>query len=340
MLPLALACTTSSPRGPSTAVTESHPIIIGHRGSSGLRPEHTLESYALAIEQGADYIEPDLVSTKDGVLVARHENEIGGTTDVAAKYPERRREAVVDGDTVSGWFIEDFTLTEVRALRARERLAHRSHAFDGQFLVPTLDEVLALVRSSERAQGRTIGVYPELKHPTYFRARGLPMERPLLDALARHGWRDRTDAAFIQVFEVETLRQLRGLTALRLVFLVNDEGRPWDFVQAGDPRSYRDLLTPVGLAEVATFADAIGVAKSLVVPPADGSLGVAPLVAAAHAAGLAVHVWTLRSDAPFLPAAFGGDAKAEWRYYARLGVDGMFGDHPADGVAALRGRAP
>jgi glycerophosphoryl diester phosphodiesterase len=320
-----------------SAMSEPRPLIIAHRGASGERPEHTLESYTRAIDQGADYIEPDLVSTKDGVLVARHENEIGGTTDVAAKFPARRTTKIVDGDTIDGWFVEDFTLAEVKTLRARERLSHRSHVYDGQFVVPTFNEVLQLVRTRERQLGRTIGVYPELKHPSYFRELGLSMEQGLLDALASHGWRDRNDAVFIQVFEVATLRALRGRTSIRLVLLVNDEGRPWDFVASGDARTYRDLVSPAGLREVATFADAIGVAKALVVAPGVGSLGEAPLVAAAHAVGLAVHVWTLRSDAPFLPREFAGDARAEWRHYARLGVDGMFGDFPADGVAALRG---
>lgn len=316
------------------------PLIIAHRGASGHLPEHTLEAYDLAITMGADYIEPDVVSTRDGVLVCRHENEIGSTTDVAARFPERRRSAVVDGDTITGWFVEDFTLAELRTVRARERLAGRSHANDGKFLVPTLDEVLALLRRRERELGRTIGVYPETKHPTWFRARGLPLEDRLLGVLAAHGFRGREDAVFIQSFEVGNLRALRGRTTIRLIQLVNDTGAPWDLQVSGDARTYRDLVTPAGLAAMAQYAFGVGAAKALVQPlRPDGTLGTpTQLVRDAHGAGLAVHVWTLRSDAAFLPAGYAGDPGAEWRHLASLGVDGMFGDFADHGVRALRPR--
>jgi len=318
----------------------STPIIIAHRGASGHRPEHTLEAYDLAIAMGADYIEPDVVSTRDGVLMARHENEIGETTDVAQRFPDRRRSAVVDGDTIDGWFIEDFTLSEVRTLRARERVATRSHAFDGQFAIPTLDEVLALVRRRERELSRTIGVYPETKHPSYFASLGLALEPPLLDVLGRHGFHGRDDAVYIQSFEVGNLQRLRERTTIRLVQLVNNGGQPADLALAGEGRRFTDLVTADGLRDVARYADAVGVHKSLVVRAGPGPLAdrTTTLVREAHAAGLSVHVWTLRSDAPFLPTEFAGDARAEWRLFAELGVDGMFGDFPDDGVRALRQR--
>lgn len=313
------------------------PLIIAHRGASGHRPEHTIEAYRLAIAMGADFIEPDLVMTKDRVLVARHENEIGETTDVADRFPARRRSAVIDGDTVTGWFAEDFTLAELKTLRARERVATRSHAHDGLYEIPTFDEVLAFVRERERATGRTIGVYPETKHPSYFAAIGLPLEDSLLAALERHGFRGRDDAVFIQSFETGNLRALRGRTRIRLVQLVDAAGQPADLARAGDPRGYVDLVTPAGLREIATYADAIGPHKSLVrrLGAAGGAGAPTVLVRDAHAAGLAVHVWTLRSDAPFLPPEFAGDPAAEWRAFAALGVDGIFGDFPDEGLRAL-----
>lgn len=316
------------------------PIIIAHRGASGHRPEHTLEAYALAIGMGADFIEPDLVLTKDGVLVARHENEIGGTTDVASRYPERRRTTTIDGTTVTGWFTEDFTIAELRTLRARERLESRGHTYDGSFAIPTFDELLTLVRAQEKATGRVIGVYPETKHPTHFASIGLPFDDVLLATLARHGYGDAADAVFIQSFETGNLRALRTRTRLRLIQLIDAGGAPADLALAGRPTTYRDMVTTAGLREIATYADGIGPNKRLVLPAtAGGGLGSATtLVADAHAAGLLVHVWTLRSDAPFLASDYNGDAGAEWRQFAALGVDGIFGDFPDVGVRALRGR--
>jgi glycerophosphoryl diester phosphodiesterase len=309
--------------------------VIAHRGASGHRPEHTLAAYALAIDMGADFVEPDVVRTRDGALVARHENEIGATTDAAARFPARRATKVVDGDTVTGWFVEDFTLAELKTLRARERLPFRDHAHDGEYAVPTLEEVLDLVARKSREAGRPVGVYPETKHPSYFRALGLPLEEPLVALLRRRGLDAREAPVFVQSFEVGNLRRLRGLTRARLVQLVDARGGPADL----PGRRYADMVTPAGLAEVATYADAVGVEKSLVQPLAPdggGALG-APtaLVRDAHRVGLAVHVWTLRSDSAFLPRAYRGDAAAEWRRFAELGVDGMFGDFPDVGVRAL-----
>jgi glycerophosphoryl diester phosphodiesterase len=295
---------------------------------------------------GADFVEPDLVSTRDSVLVARHENEIGATTDAARRFPARRATRTVDGEQVTGWFVEDFTLAELRTLRARERLATRSHARDGEFPVPTFDEVLALAARRARELGRPVGVYPETKHPEHFRALGLPLEARLVAALrgpARAAAPERVPV-FVQSFSVASLRRLRpmvaGLPGVRLVQLVAAPG-----VAADAPAAYAApgaLVTPAGLAFVRTYADGVGPDKALV-QPADSAAPALPpptrLVADAHQAGLLVHAWTLRGDAPFLPAAYRGDALAEWRRLAALGVDGLFGDFPDQGRAAL-GPAP
>jgi len=310
--------------------------VIAHRGASGHRPEHTLAAYSLAIDMGADFIEPDLVSTKDSVLVARHENEIGGTTDVAAKFPDRRTTRTIDGRRLTGWFTENFTLAELRTLRAKERMASRSHAHDGQEPIATLEEILDLVERRSRETGRRIGVYPETKHSSYFRSIGRPLEEPLLAALARRGWTTPAAPVFIQSFEVENLRALRSRTGVRLVQLIDSHGGPADSTVASDvPATYAAMVTPAGLARIARYANSVGVDKSLIQPLDSAGQRGAPtsVVADAHRAGLAVHVWTMRSDE--LPKAYAGDAAAEWRTFAALGVDGIFGDFPDVGVAAL-----
>ena len=267
------------------------------------------------------------MSTSDGVLIARHENEIGGTTDVASKFPARKTEKVVDGETVQGWFTEDFTLAEIKTLRAKERLAFRSHQYDDQFTIPTFDEVLALADSAGRRRGRVVGLYPETKHPTYFRSIGLPLEPKLLAALRGHGL-DRRDApVFIQSFEVGNLKALHADTPVRLVQLVSGGERPYDFTVRGDKRKFNDLLAPAGLREIATYAYAIGANTRLVIG-ADSAAVPTKLVSNAHAAGLQVHVWTLRPEAVFLPKRYGGDPLAEVRELAAFGVDGMFSDYP------------
>ena len=306
------------------------PLIIAHRGASGERPEHTLAAYQLAIEQGADFIEPDLVPTKDGILVARHENEISGTTDVANRpeFAARKATRTIDGESITGWFTEDFTLAELKSLRARERIPQlRSTAFDGQFQIPTFAEVLAL------AKANGVGVYPETKHPSYFAAIGLPLEARLLTDLKVVGWTRPTDPVFIQSFEVGNLKRLRKMTRLRLAQLVAD-GSPPD--SPGTP--YAAMLTPTGLKAVAKYASGIGAERKLVVPRgADGKLGGAtPLVADAHAAGLKVHIWTLRAENFFLPTDFKrgsdprspGDMAAEVCAFLKAGVDGLFTDNP------------
>jgi len=295
-------------------------IVIAHRGASGERPEHTLESYRLAIEQGADYIEPDLVMTRDGTLIARHENEIGGTTDVAAhpEFADRRRAQIIDGESITGWFSEDFTLAEIKTLRARERLPElrpANTAFDGRFAVPTFDEIMELATSEnlKRGGGRKIGVYPETKHPAHFTARGLALERPVLAVLERHGYADPGSPVFIQSFDPENLKLLRGMTRLPLVQLRDGA--------LGD------------LDDTARYADAIGISKDL---------ATAAVVGAAHARSLAVHVWTFRAENEFLPedlrsgdspAAHGGLVEEIGRFLDR-GIDGFFTDFPAIGVRA------
>ena len=304
-----------------TAAPPPRVLIIAHRGASGHRPEHTLEGYRLAIEMGADVIEPDLVSTRDGVLVARHENEIGGTTDVADKFPDRRTTKTVDGAALTGWFVEDLTLAEVKTLRAKERLPFRSHAYDGQFAVPTFEEVLTLADTASREAGRPIGVYPETKHAAYFTSIGLTLESRVVEALARHGKTDPRDLVFIQSFESESLQKLRALTKLRLVQLLD----------------VRSDVTPRRLAEIARYADGIGANTRLIVPAnPDGTLASpTSLVDDAHKAGLFVHVWTLRSEPVFLSPSYGGNPVKEYLQFAALGVDGIFGDFPDVASAAL-----
>ena len=304
----------------------SAPLIIGHRGASGHRPEHTLEGYRLAAEMGADLIEPDLVSTKDGVLIARHENEIGGTTDVAEKFPSRKATKTVDGESITGWFSEDFTLAEIRTLRAKERLAFRSHDYDGKFLVPTFDEVIQIAQQMGRELGRPIGVYPETKHPTYFRGIGLPLEDTLLASLDRAGWNRRDAPVFIQSFEGGNLRALRSQTRVRLIRLVSS---PAD-------------VTDAALKDIAGYADGIGPEKRLVIPvDADGTVR-APtdLVPRAHALNLLVHIWTLRIDKEFLPAGYHGRAETEFEQFRDAGVDGLFTDFPDVAARVFHDRLP
>lgn len=347
MLTAALAALLAAPAMADTAPATA-PIVIAHRGSSGERPEHTLAAYDRAIEQGADYVEPDLVLTKDGVLVARHENEIGETTDVASRpeFADRRTTKMIDGVSMTGWFTEDFTLAELRTLRARERLPQlrgANTAFDGLYQVPTFEEIIRLVRAREAETGRTIGIYPETKHPSYFASIGLPHEGPLLQLLARYGYDSADDALFIQSFEAGNLERLNSLTAVRLIQLVSAEGGPAD--RPGT--SYADMVSAEGLAAIARYADGIGPAKDMVIARnADGTLGASTgLVARAHAVGLAVHPWTFRAENYFLPANLRsgadprthGDLAAEIRAFIAEGVDGLFADHPAVVVEVLRG---
>jgi glycerophosphoryl diester phosphodiesterase len=309
-----------------------------------------LAAYFIAMLQGADYIEPDLVTTRDGVLVARHENEIGGTTDVAgrAEFADRRTTKMIDGVPVTGWFTEDFLLAELKQLRVRERIPEVRPAntrLDGSLEIATFEEILALVRAVEEQRRvrarelalpppRPIGVYPETKHPSYFAAAGLPMEEPLVGALERYGYRGPQGCAFLQSFETGNLKSLSRLTRLPLVQLIEAAGAPYDLVQRRDPRAYADLVTPKGLEEIAAYASCIGPAKALVIPrDGDGRLA-APtsLVADCHAAGLKVHPWTFRAESVFLPT--GLDLQGEMREFLAAGIDGLFTDQPDIGVCA------
>lgn len=345
LLAVAVGCSAPASEPVRTQPSATHPIVIAHRGASGERPEHTIASYALAIAQGADFIEPDLVLTKDGVLVARHENEISETTDVADRpqFADRKTTKVIDGQTFTGWFTEDFTLAELKTLRAKERLPllrKANTAFDGMFEIPTFAEVLALARTKSAETGRVIGVYPETKHPSYFISIGLPHEAPLLKILAEHGL-DRPDSPiFIQSFEVGNLKALREKTKAPLIQLMASDGGPAD-----DPaQSYAGMATPEGLKAIAAYADGIGVEKTMVIPRTlIGNLG-APtaLVADAHAAGLTVHVWTMRRENYFLPLSYKsgmnpagkGDLVGEIRAYLDAGIDGLFSDNVTEAVAA------
>ncbi len=319
MVAIRIAAVTVAAATVTMSAAVSTPLIIGHRGASGHRPEHTLAGYRLAAEMGADYIEPDLVSTKDGVLIARHENEIGSTTDAAVKFPDRKRTKTVDGMSITGWFSEDFTLAEIKTLRARERLSFRSHGWDGQFEVPTFDEVIELAQQLGTELHRPIGAYPETKHPTYFRTIGLPLEDRILATLDRHHWNTATAPVFIQSFETN-LRELRPKTPLKLIQLL--EGK---------------VPTDDDLRTIKSYADGIGPNTRLVIPAMpDGTLLPATdLVARAHAVGLLVHVWTLRSEPAFLSPSYHGDASAEFRQFSGLGVDGIFTDFPDAAMRAF-----
>jgi glycerophosphoryl diester phosphodiesterase len=329
--------------------------VIAHRGASALRPEHTLAAYAKAIADGADFIEPDLVMTADGVMVARHENDIGDTTDIAVhpEFTARRTDKLIDGEPVSGWFSEDFSLAELKTLRARERLPKlRGTRWDGEFQIVTLEEIIDFVAAESAACGRVIGIIPEIKHATYFRALGLPMEDALLATLAAHRY-TRAAPVEIQSFEVGNLEYLRSKLGdrhgnIRLLQLLGDAGRqPADVIAAGGGLDYARMMTPDGLRNIAAYADAIGPNIRAIIPLAsDGALAApTPLVHDAHAAGLEVHAYTFRPENHFLPRSLwqGDDpcalnaagSVAEIRAFLDAGIDAFFTDHPAIGREAV-----
>lgn len=363
-LTLSACSTNGGDAAPSASAWPPVPTLIAHRGASALRPEHTLAAYAQAIDDGAHIIEPDLVSTKDGILVARHENAIAilnadgsvreATTDIVDRpeFAARRTTKTIDGTAITGWFTEDLTLAELKTLRARERIPAirpANVAFNGQFQVPTLQEVIDLAKAKSAEKGRVIGAYPETKHPTYFKSIGLPLERRLVDVLAANGWNSRAAPVFIQSFEVGNLKELRGMTTARLVQLLAANGRPYDFVAAGagETRGYADLITPAGLRDIAAYANGIGPSKDMVIPVANGALG-APTALVGHAknAGLLVHAYTLRPENAFLPAnlkrfpatdnTLRGDSTTEIQAFLQAGIDGFFTDDSALGREAIR----
>jgi len=315
-------------------------VLIGHRGASGYRPEHTLASYELAIEQGADFIEPDLVLTKDNVFVARHENDITGTTDVAShpEFAARKTTKVIDGETHTGWFTEDFTLAELKTLRAKERLPSLrpgNAKYDGQFAIPTLDEVIALAKRRTKELHRTIGIYPETKHPSYFASIGLQMDDKLVAQLKKAGWSKPTDPVFIQSFEVNNLKHIHTLTGIRLIQLMGSAGAPADNAAP----SYAAMTTPDGLTAIARYAYGIGPGLDMI---QNGDAPPSTLVRDAHAAGLRLHPWTFRAENVFLIPSFRtgttpathGRLSDEIQLYLRLGIDGFFTDFPDIGAAA------
>jgi glycerophosphoryl diester phosphodiesterase len=333
------------------------PLIIGHRGgATGYLPDHTLENYALGIELGADFVEPDLVATKDGVLIARHEPNLIATTNVGdlPQFAARKRFAVIDGASEEGFFASDFTLAEIRTLRAVQPLAERDARFNGKFRIPTFDEIIAFVKRKSQEKGRTIGIYPETKHPTYHQGLGLALEDRLLAALTRAGWNKRGAPVFIQSFETANLRYLRSRTNVRLVQLVDADDidangvllfnppfdKPYDWVVSHRPGLFKDLLTEAGLAEVRTYADGIGPWKPYIRSSTLGADGqrhlLAPtdLVTRAHNHGLLVHPYTFRNEQFRLAADYKTNPANEYLDFYQLGVDGLFSDFADTAFAA------
>jgi glycerophosphoryl diester phosphodiesterase len=349
------------------------PLVIGHRGASGYLPEHTLEAYKLAIEQGADFIEPDLVATKDGILIARHEPNITNTTDVSTRpeFANRKNKRKVDGADEEGWFASDFTLAEIKTLRAKQPAAERDQSHNGKFTIPTFEEIITLAKAQSAATGRTIGIYPETKHPTYHNDLKLSLEDRLLNALASHGYTQKTSPVIIQSFEVANLKYLRSKTQVRLVQLIDADDvkpdgsmdlaapydKPYDFAVAKDPRTFASLLTPAGLSEIKTYADGIGPWKPYLISArqvdrngdgkmddlnGDGKMDerdrvlmpAGSVVKDAHAAGLFVHAYTFRNEPRRLASDYNGDPMAEYKLFYQLGVDGLFTDFPDTAVAA------
>ncbi len=373
----ALLCATpavadNSTRAGGWSQEKSRPLVIGHRGASGYLPEHTLESYALAIELGADYIEPDLVATKDGVLIARHEPNMIATTNVKdlTQFASRKRKAMVDGIEEEGFFASDFTYAEIKQIRAVQAFGEREQGFNGQYRIPTFEDVIDLAKRKGREEGRTIGVYPETKHPTYHQNLGLALEDRLLNVLQREGWNHRGAPVFIQSFEQANLKYLRTKTSVRLVQLVdandvNANGtldftppydRPYDWAVAGRAGSYADLLTPQGLAEVRTYADGIGPWKPYLISAAclkveagkcvdangDGLVNDADrmllppsaVITNAHAQGLLVHPYTFRNEQRRLASDYKGNPVSEYLAFYEAGVDGLFSDFADSAVVA------
>lgn len=351
------------------------PLVIGHRGASGYLPDHTLESYTKAIELGADYVEPDVVSTKDGILVARHEVNLIATTDVSTRpeFAARKKTKVIDGVSEQGWFADDFTLAEIKTLRAIQPLAERDQSHNGKYAIPTLQEVIDLVKLETQRRGRSIGIYPETKHPTYHQSVGLPLEDRLIGVLHAAGYLTKEAPVIIQSFEVANLKYLRTKTSLKLVQLIDADDvkldgsislaapydKPYDFAVAGNPRTFIDMMTPAGLDEIATYADGIGPWKPYLISSkgtdkngdgkaddmnGDGAvderdrtlLPPSNIVEEAHKRKLLVHAFTFRNEARRLAGDYAGSAAAEYKRFFDLGVDGVFTDFTDTAVEARR----
>jgi glycerophosphoryl diester phosphodiesterase len=374
---VACAHQPGSQTSPYPTLNGQAPLVIGHRGASGYLPEHTLESYKLAIELGADFIEPDLVATKDGILIARHEPNITSTTDVATRpeFASRKNKRKVDGADEEGWFASDFTLAEIKTLRAKQPMAERDASHNGKYSIPTFEEIIALAKEQSAKTGRSIGVYPETKHPTYHNDLKLSLEDRLLEILAKHGYTQKNSPVIIQSFEVANLKYLRSKTQVRLVQLIDADDvkpdgsmdltppfdKPYDFAVAKDPRTFASLLTLAGLREIKTYADGIGPWKPYLMSArqvdrngdgkmddlnGDGKMDErdrvlmqpSSVVRDAHAVGLFVHAFTFRNEPRRLASDFNGDPKAEYEMFYKLGVDGVFSDFPDTAVSARRAR--
>jgi glycerophosphoryl diester phosphodiesterase len=370
---LALAACGGNDRAPFLTLGGAQPLVIGHRGSAGYLPDHTLEGNKLAIEHGADFIEPDLVSTKDGALIARHEPNITATTDVAGRpeFASRKTTRLVDGVSETGWFATDFTLAEIKTLKAIQPLSERDQSHNGKYQIPTLREVLDLARAEGKKAGRQIGIYPETKHPTYHADANLKLEDRLLGILSEYSYTKKDSPVIIQSFEVGSLQYLRARTQVRLVQLVDGNDydfktgkvtfaapfdRPYDWTKAGKTEKFDSMLTPAGLAAISKYADGVGPWKPYIVPVkgtfdsagkmldinGDGVVNYADtasqpattLIADAHRLGLTVHTWTFRNESKRLAFDYKGDPKNEYLQFYRLGIDGLFSDFTDTAVAA------
>ena len=364
---------TQASQGGAPTLDGRPALVIAHRGASGYLPEHTLEAYAKAIELGADFIEPDVVATKDGVLIARHEPMLGATTDVAdrAAYADRRRTRRIDGIEITDWFACDFTLEEIRQLRAKQPMPERDQAMNGAFQIPTLKEVIDLAKSKSAQLGRDVGVYPETKHPTFHQEVGLKLEDRLLELIQAAGWTEPASPVIVQSFEVGSLKYLRSKTRVRLVQLIDADDvdkagsivltpprdRPYDFIVANDPRTFKDLVSTAGLAEIKTYADGVGPWKRYIIAAkqidgdgkpddlnGDGKiderdrvlLPPSSLVKDAHDVGLFVHTWTFRNEPRRLASDFKDDPVLEYKMFYALGVDGVFSDFADTALKARR----
>ena len=359
---------------PFKTLNSTQPIVVGHRGASGVLPEHTIEAYARAIDMGADFVEPDLVATKDGVLIARHEPNITSTTNVASlpQFASRRTTKKVDGVDETGWFASDFTLAEIKTLGAVITDAERPKQFDGLYKIPTLQEIIDLVKARRAATSREIGIYPETKHPTFHRQLGLGLEDRLISSINAAGWNSKTAPVFVQSFEPGSLKEMRakGLNT-RMVQLIDADDydlktgkltyaapydRPYDWTVSGDTRLFSAMVTPAGLAEIKTYADGIGPWKPYILPikatlDAAGNIvdrngdgkrdyndasaqSATTLIDDAHKAGLLDHAYTFRNEQRRLTFELNKDPAAEYLPYYRLGLDGLFSDFPDTAIAA------
>ncbi|MDH6168828.1 glycerophosphoryl diester phosphodiesterase [Variovorax boronicumulans] len=368
------ACSTTGPANKLLTLDGKPPLVIAHRGASGYLPEETLEAYARAIELGADVIEMDLVSTKDGVLIARHDPNLAISTDVAkhARFASRKKTIKVDGETQTGWFSNDFTLAEIKTLGGISTDAERPQEFNGKFKIPTFQEIIDFAKAKSKETGRTIAIYPETKNPTYFRELGLPLEDKVVAAINAAGWNSKTAPIYVQSFEPGSLKYMKakGLNT-KIIQLIDGDSvdlktgavtfavpsdRPYDWTKAGDTRNFDAMVTPAGLAEIKTYADGIGPWKRYIVT-IKGSIGpdgkpidvnkdgkvndadatsVSPttLIADAHKAGLFVHPFTFRNESRRLAADYNKDGKNEYAIYYKLGVDGVFTDFTDTALAA------